>query len=188
MWRACPTHLPLEVIEIRCLCLNSPLLLEDVTKSHKWGRNHLSGSGKELASAVMLRVTPMSPRPYFGVALEGVKFELEALVMILSCQEECLDFTSPALTCNTLLGWKCTEPTIENFCLLAFFPLNTSQDTAWFTDLTMAEETLQFCNLDRNSRIISWGHSDLDLWSQTRSDSWPLAAAALCSHCSCQLC
>lgn len=39
----------------------------------------LSGSEKEPASAVMLHVTPMSPKLYFGVALEGVKFELEDL-------------------------------------------------------------------------------------------------------------
>lgn len=44
----------------------------------RW-ESSLSGSGKELASAVMLHVTSMSPKPYFKVALKGVMFELEAL-------------------------------------------------------------------------------------------------------------
>lgn len=38
-----------------------------------------SGSGKELDSGVILRATPISQKPYFGAAVEGVKFELRAL-------------------------------------------------------------------------------------------------------------
>lgn len=49
VWRACPIHLSLEVFEVRCLRLNSPLLLEDVINSHKWGGNHLwVAQGKNL--------------------------------------------------------------------------------------------------------------------------------------------
>lgn len=206
VWRTCPIHLSLEVIEVGCLWVNSPLLLEDVTESHERGGNHLWVlQGKNL----VLQSCSMSPQRHQTLLWSSSQrcqvwargpavlqnwvlilsiFEKEKAV-ILSCQEERLDFASQALTCNRLLGWKCTEPTIDNFWFDLFFPLNTSEDIAWFINPTMAEETLQFSNLDRNSRIISWGHSDLDLWSQTRFDSQPpLAAAALCSHCSQQLC
>ena len=101
--------------------LNSPSLYEDLrhqATQMSWG-SPLSGSGKELVWAVILRASSVSPKPYFGLVWAGgpAVLQIWVLVLLVSDRRKGDDpsnvnrgvWTSRALTGNTFPGWKCTE-------------------------------------------------------------------------------
>lgn len=128
MRRSCPIHLHFEVIEARCMRLNSPSLYEDLyhqATQMSWGSCLRVVQGKNL----ILESFFVPPQFHKNLTL-GQLWKVSSLswgpcgitlwvLILLVCdkrkgddprwfQEGSLDFTSRVLTVNTFPCWKCT--------------------------------------------------------------------------------
>lgn len=117
VWSACPIHIPLEAVEVRCPWLNcswkmSSSHTNEVGITSGWFRertcfcSHASCHPNVTKALLWGGSQTCQVWPWWSWRSHPTLWLWPAVLQNWLLIFECLDFTSQALTCNALLGWK----------------------------------------------------------------------------------